>query len=214
MERVVKRWVDAMSKGHAEPTRIVEIEGLLDAETCKALVRAIPEQGWREEQSRTRGPNLDVAEGGDPRQDAVADVYDPRLALRLYWRAQDHLPLQIDGHELFAIRPTLRLVRYREGQGTTAHRDCAVSGAAGERSRLTLLIYLNDDFEGGETQFVDGQTTVSPSVGKALLFAHGEMHRGDVVRDGTKYVLRCEVYYAPPSDAVAGVPRWRDKAAS
>ena len=55
------------------------------------------------------------------------------------------------------------------------------------------MIYLNDDFKGGETRFND--LTVHPNTGKALLFIHEQKHESIPVEEGMKYVLRTDVMY-------------------
>lgn len=66
--------------------------------------------------------------------------------------------------------------------------------AQGRVSRLTLLVYLNDGFEGGATDFRD--FAVTPRTGDALLFVHDTWHEGQAVTRGHKYVLRSDVMYA------------------
>ena len=63
----------------------------------------------------------------------------------------------------------------------------------GLRSELTLLVYLNEGFEGGETDFRD--FAIRPATGMALLFIHDTWHEGAEVTAGTKYVLRSDVMY-------------------
>ena len=55
------------------------------------------------------------------------------------------------------------------------------------------MIYLNDDFEGGETTFE--QFTVQPKKGTALIFHHPIKHAGEQIRSGVKYALRTDVMY-------------------
>jgi hypothetical protein len=57
------------------------------------------------------------------------------------------------------------------------------------------MVYLNDDFTGGETRFTQG--VVKPAKGMALVFVHQLFHQGDVVTSGRKYVVRTDVMYAP-----------------
>ena len=63
----------------------------------------------------------------------------------------------------------------------------------GLTSQLTLLIYLNDGFVGGDTDFRDFR--VVPKQGDALLFVHDTWHEGAAVESGVKYVLRSDVLY-------------------
>ena len=74
-----------------------------------------------------------------------------------------------------------------------ALNDCR--RANGEASRLSFIIYLNDDFSGGETTVVD--KTIKPRRGMALLFRHELLHEGRAVKSGTKYVMRTDVMYGP-----------------
>jgi hypothetical protein len=70
------------------------------------------------------------------------------------------------------------------------------------------LIYLNDDFESGETTFfmpsaregVMNAYPVKPVMGGVVMFPHGEaagalLHEGTGVRKGAKYVIRTDVLY-------------------
>ncbi len=56
------------------------------------------------------------------------------------------------------------------------------------------MIYLNDDFTGGNTDF--GWESVKPVQGMALVFPHRLRHQGSTVQEGVKYVLRTDVFYA------------------
>ena len=59
------------------------------------------------------------------------------------------------------------------------------------------MVYLNDDFEGGETEFPEQGEIIVPEVGTALLFQHMLLHAGKRVRSGVKMVLRSDVLYRP-----------------
>ncbi len=58
------------------------------------------------------------------------------------------------------------------------------------------MLYLNDDFTGGATDFHDFAASVTPRTGMALLFQHMLLHEGATVLTGVKYVLRTDVMYA------------------
>ena len=107
------------------------------------------------------------------------------------------------------------------GLGGPPERPRYVYDAFGDRlSKLTCLVYLNDDFEGGETAFfaaadaADGAaprvavTAVQPRRGSVLFFPHGEttgslIHEGSAVTDRNKFVIRTEVLYTYPADEPA-----------
>ena len=66
-----------------------------------------------------------------------------------------------------------------------------------EKSQYTLLIYLNDDFEGGTTSFFTDNfqptVTIHPKQGTALLFDIDLWHKGDKLISGEKYWIGCEL---------------------
>ena len=67
---------------------------------------------------------------------------------------------------------------------------------------MTLMVYLNDIFEGGETVF--NETTIKPQKGMALIFHHTLVHEGAAVTTGRKYVLRSDVMYDVAGRITAG----------
>lgn len=56
-----------------------------------------------------------------------------------------------------------------------------------------MLLYLNGDYEGGETEF--REDLIKPEAGMALVFPHLMMHQGAPLEAGSKYVLRTDVMY-------------------
>ncbi|MEM1134219.1 MAG: 2OG-Fe(II) oxygenase [Bacteroidota bacterium] len=58
---------------------------------------------------------------------------------------------------------------------------------------MTFMIYLNEDFKGGETKF--DEITIKPKTGTALCFIHEQKHEGCFVISGVKYVIRTDVMY-------------------
>lgn len=92
-----------------------------------------------------------------------------------------------------------RVYRYRVGQRFGPHHDQSYAGPGGARSLLTLLVYLDDGCDGGETELLEPGVVVTPRAGAALWFQHMLLHAGRPVRAGVKHVLRTDVLYAPES---------------
>jgi prolyl 4-hydroxylase len=121
---------------------------------------------------------------------------DQQLASELLARLVHALPAALAGRPLAGINTRFRGYRYSQGQAFKPHRDGAYRPSSSLGSELTLLLYLNEGFEGGETRFLDGSASpVVPKVGNVLLFAHAILHEGAEVHSGTKYVLRSDVMY-------------------
>jgi prolyl 4-hydroxylase len=98
------------------------------------------------------------------------------------------------GVRVTGLNERFRFYRYDVGQRFAPHRDGYYARPDGsERSVWTLLIYLNGDFEGGETRIFSLDAEVKPEPGLALVFVHALVHEGAAVRSGRKYVLRSDV---------------------
>jgi len=121
------------------------------------------------------------------------------LAGRLFERAKAFLPSSVDFWHLHGMNERFRYYRYDVGQTFRPHYDGSFCRKAGEESQLTFMIYLNDDFTGGTTEFYNDDETPKASVrpwrGMALVFAHAQLHEGAPVTSGRKYVLRTDVMY-------------------
>ncbi len=79
------------------------------------------------------------------------------------------------------------LLRYRGGQEYKAHYDGGTSTA---RS-VSAIVYLNDDYEGGEVEFTNFGVKIKPQPGMLLLFPsnYAYTHIAHPVTSGTKYAI-------------------------
>lgn len=103
--------------------------------------------------------------------------------------------LSIDVHNLCDNRDLCRA-----GGHFSPHLDGPWVPREDESSVYTVIIYLNDDYEGGKTSFLssgDGHilSTVAPKQGSALIFNHDTLHEGMQVATGTKYIVRTEIMF-------------------
>lgn len=80
------------------------------------------------------------------------------------------------------------LQRYQEGEYYHWHVDADNEALAPRQ--LVALWYLNDVEEGGETDFIHQQASVTPEKGKLMLFPPfwTHEHRAAVVKKGVKYI--------------------------
>ncbi len=100
---------------------------------------------------------------------------------------------QIDGMRSVGLASAFRIYRYSPGQRFRMHKDGGLQ-ERGMESCMSFLVYLNDDFEGGATDFRGFD--ILPETGTALVFVHETWHEGCVLTEGTKYVLRSDVLFA------------------
>lgn len=88
------------------------------------------------------------------------------------------------------LRETISVLKYEQGQEYKWHVDRALEPDCFASSRrVSVVVYLNDDFKGGETEVIDRK--YKPQKGKALIFPSdcNYPHRACPVEEGTKYAL-------------------------
>ena len=96
---------------------------------------------------------------------------------------------------------TPAFLKYEVGQEYDWHYDRSVGESFYtniEDRELSVVLYLNDDFEGGETQILS--ETFTPVKGKALVFPScwSFPHRSKPVTKGTKYAVVTWYRFTPP----------------
>jgi hypothetical protein len=137
-----------------------------------------------------------------------AEFSDPDLAAKLWEQCRLCVPEELEGGSPVGLDDNFRFYRYDVGQRFKRHKDGVVERSSTDRSRLTCLIYLNEEFTGGETVFystlmIDGvrseDVVVVPRAGDALFFLHEWWHEGRELTAGRKYVLRSDVFYRFPA---------------
>jgi predicted 2-oxoglutarate/Fe(II)-dependent dioxygenase YbiX len=87
-------------------------------------------------------------------------------------------------------------VRYCPGNYYTPHSD---TGLHRSDRYFTVLCYLNDDFEGGQTSFPQLNYRVAPRCGKAVIFPATYLHCAEPVTSGEKYILVSWLTGPPPT---------------
>lgn len=137
----------------------------------------------------------DAATFGVYAEDLVVNALNRRIAALSGTRLDQGEPLQ--------------LLRYRPGGEYKPHMD-ALPAEPNQRI-LTVLIYLSDDYEGGETSFPQTGLSFRGRTGDALLFRNAgadgradplSLHAGLPVTKGAKYLasrwIRAEKFTFPP----------------
>jgi prolyl 4-hydroxylase len=96
--------------------------------------------------------------------------------------------------DLMCIEP-FPMMKYKPGDYFDWHTD--LTGGFATQRNATMIMYLNDDFEGGATCFQHLDLRVCPRRGSALVYyydpAQPLIHRGEAVKSGTKFILNAFV---------------------
>lgn len=203
---------DPMQKEELFGQTIFVIHAFLTPEECAALIADSEAMGYGDAPITMGGSAIILK---DVRNNTRVMVDDPERAAILFERGQPFLPDLRGRWKLAGLNERFRYYRYEVSQTFTQHYDGSFRRSDREESKLTFMVYLNDDFEGGTTDFFheDGKfwLRVEPKAGMALVFAHPLLHEGTSVQSGRKYVLRTDVMYTlPSSDAEARPLSWEE----
>lgn len=122
------------------------------------------------------------------------------LSNNLFSLIKDFLPVSHKGWILDGLNSRFRYYRYTPEQKFEKHFDGRYRETLDRESRLTLLLYLEDECTGGETAFFNTSDEslrflVNPKRGQILVFDHHQLHSGEPIITGTKTVLRTDVMY-------------------
>jgi hypothetical protein len=192
-----------MRKENLADEDVFLIHDFLSPQECEAFIATSEQAGYADAPITTAdGPVMNKG----VRDNRRLMVDDPDLACRLYERARPFLPAVVERRwEVSGFNERWRYYRYDPGERFALHYDGHFQRSEDEVSQLTFMIYLNEDFEGGQTNFyflpagawfvqsAEPSLGVKPERGAALVFIHRRLHEGAPVTAGRKYVLRTDV---------------------
>lgn len=104
----------------------------------------------------------------------------------------DYVEQESDGCELYDYRKDMDVVvfcgsltRYRKNQGLTKHTDRCDEAL---NCDLTAILYVNDNYEGGEL-LVDEMEPIKMQSGQVVLIGGDTVHEATVLKSGVKYLI-------------------------
>ena len=174
-------------------TYIVELSEVLSVAECRSVVGRIESLNPSLATINTAtGTKINTSVRNNER--VIFD--DAELAEKVFADAVEHLPNEFAGRTICGANERFRCYRYKPGMRFAPHSDGSFVRNDSEMSFYTYLVYLNDEFEGGETTFfTKPEVIVKPVAGDAVLFQHPLVHEGSIVTAGVKYVARTDIMY-------------------
>ncbi|KAH8591079.1 hypothetical protein B0O99DRAFT_277781 [Bisporella sp. PMI_857] len=215
-----------MTTYHHHPTvpNLNFMKDVLSAQECSQIIATAETIGFT--------PDAPIRADGEESSVLAHNFYwivDEAFNKKLWERVKKFVPENVGGRKVRGVNRRYRVYRYVPGAEYRAHIDGAWPPSsidtstdkyiydasppnAKQSSLFTFLIYLNDEFEAGETTFFlpsvrEGSMnaySVKPIQGSVALFPHGEtegslLHEGTGVRQeatpSAKYVIRTDVLY-------------------
>lgn len=188
------------------PYQVYQVDSILSADECDRLLQVASRylqpskvNSASQEISNIRTSMQAWLEPGDP--DVGAIVQKIRSVASALTGVFDEQAFE-----------SLQVARYEPSQEYREHYDACVSkticqGKERLYRRATVIVYLSDDFEGGETFFPKMDTRIVPRKGAGVLFYNTDpdtglellesLHAGLPVKKGTKWIANQWIRYQP-----------------
>jgi hypothetical protein len=218
--------------------RILTVDKVLSKDECYKLITKAELAGFKPSPLSGGGHGRTGREGARTSQFYVSD--DKVLANRLWERIKKFVPSNLhsikpvpymnsetkgDEYTPVAVNEHIRFYKYDVGQFILKHDDYRMSRFRYDKltdtyfkqmTFLTVLVYLNDDFDEGDTCFYtdyaqpgkkghcrfirDSESTepnlrIKPKEGMVLINDHMVMHEGKAPKKYVKYILRTDIVH-------------------
>lgn len=176
-----------MQLSHRYP-KVLSISKVLDIAHCRAIIDVAESQIW----------SSDALAGSEIPTRLTTSVRVHRDLLNV--AALRIVPAKVLGWPFVGVADEAALcMKYVPGDCFGRHTDRPNGRIHGQVSLYTLLLYLNDDFQGGETLFPDLAINIKPEAGTMVAIFHGVTHEALPVRAGIKYALHTFAMFATES---------------
>jgi hypothetical protein len=170
------------------------LESVLTSIECQALINLAESSGFSKALVNLDGTdilNQELRSGSRLIWD------DEKFTSKLWERINTFFPSKLKGAKQAGLNERLRFLRYHPGERFAPHSDGTYARENNplEVSLMTIQLYLNEGFEGGETAFLaedepDNDTTlipppkkveVVPKTGMILAFDQDLLHEGSLL---------------------------------
>ncbi|MNV23162.1 Poxvirus C4/C10 protein [compost metagenome] len=179
-----------MKKRELIPDALFVIDDFLSVQECDDYILWSEQQGYEEAKVQLDGGQVMMK---NIRNNSRIVFPDHVLAEKIWNKVAPFVVRKFGNSEAIGLNELFRFYRYESGQRFKKHKDGSYVRNETEASYFTLMLYLNDDFEGGETSFETH--VIRPEKGQVLIFEHGLKHAGEPIISGVKYVLRTDIMY-------------------
>jgi predicted 2-oxoglutarate/Fe(II)-dependent dioxygenase YbiX len=204
------------------------IKKALSPEECDMLINRANREKWKDALVNDDGKQVRDVEYRNSQRVMLKDSMCTNIILNKVEEyippmfGPEHMGTEVESDDFIpmpfvGLNPLLRFQKYTQGQYFKPHQDAEIEFEDGTCTILTVQMYLNDDFEGGELVFYDRMDgdiiyKYTPQKGDVLIFDGLIWHEGCIVTNGIKYAARTEVVYDPTKQVVQipQIPQLKD----
>ena len=154
---------------------ILEIYNLLTKDECKEIIESAKYKGLHESGvvNYLSENGTEINKNSRTSQTCWLDISDNPIIKKIAEYSEKITGIPINHQEMMQVAYYKQEGKFIDHYDACTYNDITfcdkMNNNAGQR-RATLLLYLNDDFQGGQTEFVQLKLSIKPQVGKAILF--------------------------------------------
>ena len=256
-DSIAEKRVEALNFEYVDEGRLgkraIVVKGMLSEEECEKMVAFIDAH---DRPAENEGDVVMVAASSTPSHrnnqrvpissEALSEVLFSRIASVLCSIKEDAITCTSENAHTFlnegfgmtgewklhSLNSRFRLCKYHPGGHFGPHYDSDfVIDPMRKRSLKTFMIYLNDNYEGGTTNFAESHDMNKDEVqgiycsppdkvyaslkacrGDCLVFDHRLLHEGQQVTNGMKYLIRSDIMYEKVDDELSEEGKLQEKA--
>ena len=220
------------------PGRIHSVKKVFTDKECEKLIENAESVGFNPSPLSGGGHGQTPRTGARTSQFNVSD--NNELANKIWNRIKGYVPENLrdikevpymnsvtkgDEFTPIGVNEHMRIYKYDPGQFILKHDDYRMSRYRYDKdndkyyeqmSFLTVLIYLNDNFQDGKTlfwtkyattgttghcrfirdiEFTESDLQIEPELGKVVIHDHMVQHEGESPKKSTKYILRTDILH-------------------
>jgi prolyl 4-hydroxylase len=232
--------VSEMLKTDYKGDALFTVSNFLSPDQCLNVIKRCTEKGWKK--SAPSGGGRTGHE--DARTNQFSIFNDSEFSQKLWDNVKQFVPSDLEflGENVYfsskdkgkewkavGVNDHLRCYKYDPGEAFPEHIDYKMKRVVWrmnpdtkkptayiQQTFLAFLIYLNDDFTGGETGYWPShegihcrflresenkphQVNITPVTGTAVIQDENILHEGLPTRKGVKYILRTDIVHERPA---------------
>lgn len=181
-----KEFIDAIENPNNISTTIPDWSDWMDNDKTKQGVLKEIDWDYSANKQNIYWPrvevNKDKNESRSKAYDILNMIHEPLLETLEVWYEKTGIK------KLDWISRNYTIKKYDPGKEIVSHADRKKDNKY-HTFDWTVLIYLNDDYTGGELYFDDLDISISPSAGSIIFFSTDELHTAKKVLTGNKYFI-------------------------
>jgi hypothetical protein len=160
-------------------------------ENLRIFLESTPD-GWWMSASRYLHPEIERYDDIEPEIHNVIFAKIEEIIGSEFNSIIEYVRREFNGHKVYDYRKDMdvlvvdgSLTRYRKNQGLSKHTDRCKEAP---NCDLTAILYVNDNYEGGEL-LVDGLKPIKMQSGQVALIGGDIAHEAAILKSGVKYLI-------------------------